>query len=139
MLDRSVDRILALAERAEAAPQRDADLDAHHDLAVRAAAAGVPLISSMGTGNKRTPLGFKVTDLAKTAGCPLARVMRRELRQRGITHLKVVYSEEPAAIPASDAPSLSGEQKTPPASLPFVPGAAGLILAYQVVTDLIDE
>ena len=109
------------------------------ELAVRAHRAGVPLISSMGTGNKRTPLGFRVTDLSKTAGCPLARVMRRELKQRGITHLKVVYSEEPAALPASNAPLPQGNsKKTPPASLPYVPGAAGLIIASQVVEDLIN-
>lgn len=109
------------------------------ELAVRANQAGVPLISSMGTGNKRSPMGFTVTDLAKTAGCPLARVMRRELKQRGITHLKVVYSEEPAALPAADAPQLQANgKKSPPASLPYVPGAAGLIIASQVVEDLIN-
>ena len=108
------------------------------DLAVRATALGIPLISSMGTANKLSPMGFTVTDLAKTTGCPLARVMRRELKQRGITHLKVVYSQESVASPAADAPALpSNGNRTPPASLPYVPGAAGLLLASCVVQDLI--
>ena len=105
------------------------------ELAVRANEQNVPLICAMGTGNKLSPLGFRVTDLSKTSGCPLARVMRRELRARGISHLKVVYSEEPAADLDQDVcAAMSG--KLPPASLPFVPGVAGLILAGEVIREL---
>lgn len=111
------------------------------ELAVRAERAGVPLIASMGTGNKLDPTRFVVTDLSKTAGCPLARVMRRELKARGIRHLKVVYSEEPAAKRADDAPcepSTDGApRKNPPGSLSFVPPAAGLILAGEIIKDII--
>lgn len=96
------------------------------ELAVRAAAAGIPIISAMGAGNKSDPSRFRVTDLAKTSGCPLARVMRRELRGRGIEHLKVVFSDEIPVPSASRAP----------ASLPFVPGAAGLVMAGAVISDL---
>ncbi len=105
------------------------------ELAVRAKAANVPIISSMGTGNKLDPTKFCVTDLSKTEGCPLARVMRRELRARGITHLKVVYSTEPATEPLCDLSSADGK-RTPPASLPYVPPVAGLILAGEIIRDL---
>lgn len=109
------------------------------DLAVRATAAGVPIISAMGAGNKLSPAGFEITDLSKTAGCPLARVMRTELRRRGIRHLKVAYSREPAAPYAADAPTadLKGTAgRSAPGSLPFVPGAEGLLIASEVVSDL---
>ncbi|MBQ8416447.1 MAG: tRNA threonylcarbamoyladenosine dehydratase [Clostridia bacterium] len=106
------------------------------ELAVRAKEAGVPLISAMGTGNKLDPTRFSVTDLSKTSGCPLARVMRRELKARGITHLKVVYSTEPAA-PLSILPEKEINGRTPPASLSFVPPVAGLILAGEIIKDLI--
>ena len=109
-------------------------------LAVRAKEAGVPLISSMGTGNKLDPSRLCVTDLAKTEGCPLARVMRRELKSRGITHLKVVYSSEPPVTPPDDAPSAERlHGRTPPASISFVPSAAGLMLAGEIIRDLIKE
>lgn len=106
------------------------------ELAVRATAQGIPLICAMGTGNKLSPSGFTVTDLSKTSGCPLARVMRRELRARGITHLRVVYSEESAHTPPTDAPEVPDSPKRPPASLPFVPGAAGLLIASEVVREI---
>ena len=106
------------------------------DLAVRAHHAGIPLISSMGTGNKLDPTALTVTDLSKTTGCPLARVMRRELKQRGIQHLKVVYSTESPAPRAEDAPKETDGQRKLIASLPFVPATAGLILASEVVKDL---
>lgn len=106
------------------------------ELAVRARAAGVPLISSMGTGNKLDPTRFCVTDLSKTEGCPLARVMRRELKVRGITHLKVVYSTEPVAAHVWEPPMSPDEKKRPPASLSFVPPVAGLILAGEIIKDL---
>ncbi|MBQ7334897.1 MAG: tRNA threonylcarbamoyladenosine dehydratase, partial [Clostridia bacterium] len=94
----------------------------------------------MGAGNKLDPGRFCVTDLSKTSGCPLARVMRRELKVRGITHLKVVYSTEPAAPQAEDVPQTPGDQngkKRAPGSLSFVPSVAGLMMAGEIVKDLI--
>ena len=101
-------------------------------------AAGVPIICAMGAGNKLDPTGFQVADLAKTKMDPLARVMRRELKKRGIHHLKVVYSEEPP-IPTAGAgqadPDHPGRRSTP-GSVAFVPSVMGLILAGEVVKDL---
>ena len=105
------------------------------DLAVQAAAKEIPIISAMGAGNKLSAQQFTTTDLSKTAGCPLARVMRRELKKRGIFHLKVVYSQEPAAPILLSA--LNAEERTPTGSLPYVPGVAGLLLAEAVIQDLI--
>ena len=100
-------------------------------------AANTPMISCMGTGNKLDPTAFRVTDLAKTSGCPLARVMRRELKKRGILHLKVVYSEEaPIEIPVHTNPE-TGKQV--PASISFVPPVAGLIAAGEAVKYLVKE
>ena len=110
------------------------------ELAVRADRAGVPLIAAMGAGTRTDPTRFRVTDLFSTEGCPLARVMRRELKARGIRRLKVVFSDEPTAAPAADAPALASDPQTrkiPPASLPFVPSAVGLIMAREIVFDLI--
>jgi tRNA A37 threonylcarbamoyladenosine dehydratase len=107
------------------------------ELAVRAKCAGVPLISAMGAGNRTDPTRFAVTDLFKTEGCPLARVMRRELRARGIHRLKVVFSSEPTAPVPEDAPEIPCDpHKRPPASLPFVPSVAGLIMAGEIVMDI---
>jgi len=107
------------------------------ELAVRAAEAGTPLISSMGAGNKLDPTGFRVADLADTSVCPLARVMRRELKKRGIEHLKVVYSREPAVTPQSDPEAdVLSVRRTTPGSTAFVPAVAGLILAGEVIKDL---
>lgn len=101
-------------------------------------AAGVPIISSMGAGNKTDPTAFDVTDIYKTTVCPLARVMRRELRRRGIEKLKVVYSKQPALIPQhSDRQSDNGSRRQVPGSTAFVPSVAGLIIAGEVVKDLI--
>lgn len=97
------------------------------DLVERAKATGVPIISSMGTGNKLDPTRFEVTTINKTSVCPLAKVMRRELKKRGITDLKVVYSQE--------EPLKQGDRT--PASISFVPPVAGLILAGEVIKDLI--
>jgi tRNA A37 threonylcarbamoyladenosine dehydratase len=93
----------------------------------------------MGTGNKLDPSRLTVTDLSKTAGCPLARVMRRELKAKGITHLRVVYSEEPPVQAPPDAPALENDphKRVPPGSLPFVPPVAGLLMASEIVKDLI--
>lgn len=105
------------------------------ELALRARSLGIPMISSMGTGNKTDPTKLTVSDLSKTSVCPLARVMRRELRARGITHLKVVWSIEPPLTPIGAPVGESG--KPIPASTPFVPPAAGLLLARTVVCDLL--
>ncbi len=116
------------------------------ELAVRCTALKVPLISAMGSGNKLNPTAFLVTDLSKTQGCPLARVMRKELRKRGITHLKVVYSTEAPRSPIrpAQAETPSGGDTRPgtaarrdtPGSISFVPAAAGLVLASAVVREL---
>lgn len=96
--------------------------------------AKVPVISSMGTGNKLDPTAFKVADISKTSVCPLARVMRRELKKRGIDRVKVVYSEEEP----KDSKAIDKESgKTIPASIAFVPSVAGLIIAGEVIKDLI--
>ena len=87
------------------------------------------MIASMGTGNKLDPTAFKITDIYKTDTCPLCRVMRRELKARGVKKLKVLYSSE---IPKND-----GERT--PASISFVPSTAGLIIAGEVVKDIIDS
>lgn len=108
------------------------------ELAVRAAREGVPIIAAMGAGNRTDPMRFRVTDLFSTSGCPLARVMRRELKARGLTRLKVVFSDEPTHKPADDAPlPQEAGRRIPPGSLPFVPSAVGLIMARQIVFDLI--
>lgn len=95
-------------------------------------AAGTPIISCMGAGNKLDPTLFRVADIYSTSVCPLAKVMRRELKRRGISALKVVYSEEPPRTP------LSGDPRTP-ASISFVPSVAGLIIAGEVIKDLIRD
>ena len=104
-------------------------------LTQRAAEAGIPLISSMGTGNKLDAAAFQVADISKTSMCPLARVMRRELARRGIRHLKVVYSQEEARTPSGWEEEAEGRRQIP-GSLPHVPGTAGLILAGEVIRDL---
>lgn len=107
-------------------------------LAQKAYEAGTPIISSMGTGNKLDPTAFEVTDINKTTFCPLARIMRKELKKRGIPHLKVVYSREPAIPPGveSGEPVEFSGRKPVPGSTAFVPAVAGLILAGEVVKDL---
>ena len=94
---------------------------------------GTPVISCMGTGNKLDPTAFRVTDISKTSVCPLARVMRRELKQRGISHVKVVYSEEVAK--KSEGADERGRPL--PASIAFVPSVAGLIAASEAVKTII--
>ena len=107
-------------------------------LVERATAAGTPIICSMGTGNKLDPAAFQVSDISKTTMCPLARIMRKELKKRGIHHVKVVYSQEEALTPAVDEAELARTGKRQiPGSTAFVPGAAGLVLAGEVVKDLI--
>ncbi len=120
------------------------------ELVLQAQRAGVPVISCMGAGNKVDPTAFEVTDIYKTSVCPLARVMRHELKKRGVKHLKVVYSKEPAITPIDDM-SIScrtncicppgtqrkcTQRRQVPGSNAFVPAAAGLIIAGEVVKDL---
>lgn len=116
------------------------------ELIVRSKESGVPVISSMGAGNKLDPTAFKVADIKKTSVCPLAKVMRRELRRRGIDSLKVVYSEEvPVEVgyrdffdgkDGSDAERGGKGRRVTPGSVSFVPSVAGLIIAGEVVKDL---
>ena len=102
-------------------------------LVEQAKAANVPVISSMGAGNKLDPTAFEVSDISKTSVCPLARVMRRELKKRGIERLKVVYSKEEPK-PSACVDEESG--KAIPGSIAFVPSVVGLILAGEVIKDL---
>ena len=119
------------------------------ELVMRARDVGVPIISSMGAGNKLDPSAFRVADIYETKVCPLARVMRRELKKRHVEHLKVVYSEEEPIVPAGEYEAdAHGEQgaeaatevtrgKSVPGSAAFVPSVAGLIIAGEVVKDLV--
>ena len=104
--------------------------------------AKTPIISSMGAGNKLNPAAFEVADIYKTSVCPLAKVMRRELKKRNIKHLKVVYSKETPLEPIEDEDFVSDEKRqrrATPGSIAFVPSVAGLILAGEVVKDLTKE
>ena len=103
------------------------------ELAKRADDLGKPMISAMGAGNKLDPTRFEVTDIYKTSVCPLAKVMRKELKNRGVKKLKVVYSREEAIKVVSD------EKRPPCGSVSFVPSVAGLIMAGEIVKDLITE
>ena len=119
-------------------------------LVEQAQRAGVPIISCMGAGNKVDPTAFEVADISETSVCPLARVMRRELRKRGIEHLKVVYSREPPLTPIDDMtiscrahcicpPGTARkctQRRQVPGSNAFVPSVAGLIIAGEVIKDL---
>ena len=149
---RSINPTLDIEERAEFfLPENAADFDfSSYDyvidaidtvagkvaIACCARDAGVPMISCMGTGNKLDPTALCVTDLAKTSTCPLARVMRRELKARGIVHLPVVYSTEPPRAPLF-SPDESDKRHTP-GSVAFVPSVAGLFAAAEAVKTLID-
>lgn len=117
------------------------------ELAVRCTKLHIPIISAMGSGNKLDPTAFTVTDISKTSGCPLARVIRKELRKRGISHLKVVYSTEeprtPIEFPGEELPSTVSQtrpggpgRRATPGSISFVPASAGLVLAGAVLRDL---
>ena len=115
--------------------------------------AGTPIISCMGTGNKLEPELLRVTDISKTSGCPLARVMRTALRKRGVKHLKVVYSDEIPTRPIEDmsiscrnhcicppgAKHKCTERRAIPGSVAFVPSVVGLIIAGEVVKDLVKD
>ena len=120
------------------------------DMIVRATEAGVPIISSMGAGNKLDPTAFEVADINQTSVCPLARIIRKELKKRGVKKLKVVYSKEPAMTPIEDMaisckancicpPGTARkctERRQVPGSNAFVPAVVGLILAGEEVKDL---
>ena len=102
------------------------------ELAVRANNLGLPIISAMGTGNKLDPTKLEVTDIHKTSGCPLARVVRKEMRDRGVKKLKVVYSkEEPVK------PKFTAEKASTPGSVAYVPSVAGLMMSGEIVRGLI--
>ena len=109
------------------------------ELAVRSQAAGVPIIAAMGAGNRTDPTRFAVTDIFSTSGCPLARTMRRELKSRGVRSLKVVFSDEPVTEAPADAPTVASDgKKAPIGSLSFVPSVVGLIMAREIVFDLVN-
>ncbi len=109
-------------------------------LVMQAKAAGVPIISCMGTGNKLDPTRLEIADIYKTSVCPLAKVMRRELKTRGVDSLKVLYSKEEPRKPVityeSDVPET---RRATPGSVSFVPSVAGLIIAGEVVKDIIEK
>lgn len=112
------------------------------DLVLAAQEAGTPIISAMGAGNKLDPTRLEVADIYDTSVCRLAKVMRKELRSRGVKHLKCVYSKEaPHKASTADiiAAGFSPDRKTPPGSVSFVPSVAGLIIAGEVVKDLIAD
>ncbi|MBQ8787801.1 MAG: tRNA threonylcarbamoyladenosine dehydratase [Oscillospiraceae bacterium] len=104
------------------------------ELVMKSREAGVPIICSMGAGNKLDATAFQVADIYKTSVCPLARVMRNELRKRGVKKLKVVYSQEPPITPLPSDEECA--KKVVPGSVAFVPSVAGLILAGEVIKDL---
>ena len=107
-----------------------------------AQAAGVPIISCMGTGNKLDPGRFQITDISKTSVCPLARIMRKECAKRGIRHLKVLFSTEDPISPTPDDATLAElpeGRRALPGSVAFVPSVAGLMIAGEVIKDLINQ
>ena len=124
ILDESIDYIVDAVDT----------VTAKIELVVRANKLNIPIISSMGTGNKLDPTKFEVADIYKTSVCPLAKVMRKELKTRGIKKLKVVYSkEEPIKRQANNE-----LRKQVPASISFVPSVAGLIIAGEVIKDILE-
>lgn len=117
------------------------DVAAKIAIILAARSGGVPVISSMGTGNKVDPTRFEIAPISKTSVCPLARVMRRELKALGIADVPVLFSrEEPRvlALPAKDEGPFSGK-RPPPGSVPFVPSVAGLTIAGYVIRDLLSR
>lgn len=103
----------------------------------KAVERGIPIISSMGTGNKLHGELFEITDIGKTSVCPLCKVMRKELRARGIRHLKVLYSREtPVDVSGRDTGEEKGQRRSIPGSISFVPPVAGLLIAGEVLRDI---
>ena len=109
------------------------------DLAETTRRLGIPLIMALGTGNKLDPAQLRLADISETYGCPLARVMRKELRRRGIEHQKVVFSPEEPIQPVSQPEAPPPGRRSVPASNPWVPAVAGLLLGSAVVRDLIQQ
>ncbi|MEG1593278.1 MAG: tRNA threonylcarbamoyladenosine dehydratase [Oscillibacter sp.] len=110
------------------------------DLAETALGLHIPLIAALGTGNKLDPTALRLADISETYGCPLARVMRKELRNRGILHLPVVFSpEEPTTSPISSSEAPPPGRRSIPASNPWVPATAGLLLGSAVVRALMEK
>lgn len=107
------------------------------DIILQAKKRGIPVISSMGTGNKLNPSMLEVADIYKTSVCPLARVMRRELKARGVESCKVVFSKEEPVKPRDTQDSV--KRRSTPGSTAFVPAAAGLLIASEVIKDFINE
>ena len=107
----------------------------------QAVEAGTAVISAMGAGNKMDPSAFQVANISETSVCPLAKVMRQELKKRGISHVKVVYSTEKPIKPqaAKETPEEANGRRQTPGSMAFVPAAAGLMIAAEVVRDLTGE
>lgn len=125
IIDKSVDYIIDCIDT----------ISSKIDLVVMAKKLNIPIISSMGAGNKLDPTKFEITDISKTSVCPLAKIMRKELRNRNIKNLKVVYSkEEPIKVSM-----VNEENKKVPGSISFVPSVAGLIIASEVVKDILKE
>jgi tRNA A37 threonylcarbamoyladenosine dehydratase len=108
------------------------------DLILPARERKIPILSAMGTGNRLDPEQLRITDLSETSGCPLARVMRHELRRRGILHLKVLYSSEPP-IRCGASPSCADGRRSVPGSSSWVPACAGLMMAGHAVLELISD
>lgn len=109
------------------------------ELVMRAQEKGTPIISSMGAGNKLDPTAFEVADIYKTSVCPLAKVMRRELKKRGVKKLKVVYSKEEAITPVGEIEEDAQGRRSIPGSIAFVPSVAGLIIGGEVVKDIVSK
>ena len=102
----------------------------------QAQASGTPIICAMGAGNKLDPAAFRASDISETSFCPLARVLRKELKKRGVEHLRVVWSPEPPLVPRGEAGEPPEGRRSVPGSVSFVPPAAGLLLAAEVIKDL---
>lgn len=108
------------------------------DLAVTCTARNLPIVSCMGMGNRYDPTRIRIGDLFETAGCPLCRVMRKELRKRGLNRLRCIYSDEPACACATGEETKAGGRPAP-GSLPYVPSVAGLYLAFETVSILLNR
>ena len=126
ILDKSIDYVVDAIDT----------VTAKIELIVRANRLNIPILSCMGTGNKLEPTKFEITDIYKTSVCPLAKVMRKELKARGISKLKVLYSKEEPIEPKTELTRENG--KVIPGSISFVPSVAGLIIAGEVIKDIIN-
>ena len=127
ILDKSVDYIIDAVDT----------VTAKIGLVIEANELNIPIISSMGTGNKLDATKFEVSDIYKTSVCPLAKVMRKELKQRGIKKLKVVYSKEEPIAQRNIISEEESNKRQIPGSISFVPSVAGLIIAGEVIKDII--